>query len=508
MSIKIFSSSQIRSLDASTIQCEPIASIDLMERASWRFVEAFSKEVSSENKITVVAGSGNNGGDGLAVARLLQQKNYDVNVFLVKDADAKLSKDCTENFHRWQNIGGELTTIESEDDVSKLNLQDVTIDGLFGSGLNRPLSGIYAQVVEKMNEKASLIYSIDIPSGLFVEDNSQRSKQDAIVCSTKTLTFQFPKLAFLFPENEPFVPDFEVLDIGLSPDAIEKEKTHFFYLQKEDIREMLHTRKRFSHKGTFGHAYLIAGQQGKMGACVLAAKACLRTGVGLLTVHCPKSGVDILQITVPEAMIDADNDNLENTEFNHLLPKHTIGIGPAIGKGEKVKTMFQHLLSQADKPMVIDADALNLLAENRELISLLPPHSILTPHPVEFERLAGKKFDSAFERLQSAQKLAQEWSVIIVLKGAFTAIALPDGRVFFNSTGNPGMATAGSGDCLTGIITSLLAQHYSSEQAAWIGVYIHGLAGDIALKKVGAMESVIASDLIESIGDAFREVRE
>lgn len=507
MPSKILSAPQIRSIDASTIFNEPTSSIDLMEQASLAFVEAFVREVDPTNKITVFAGCGNNGGDAFAVARILSKRNYKLKVYWVRNAESKLSQDCLENSRRWQNLPQAfLSEIQKEADLECIDFGYVAVDGLFGSGLNRPLSGIYQAVVKKINEQNMPVYSIDIPSGLFVEDNAER-KGGVVLCATKTFTFQFPKLAFLLPENGEFVSDFEVLNIRLLPQAIDEAQTDYFFLQQEDIRQLLHNRSRFSHKGTFGHAMLVVGQYGKMGAAIIASKACLRTGVGLLTVHCPKLGVNALQTSIPEAMIDADVDEYENANLPELLLKYTIGIGPGIGKNEPVKQMLEKLLRQADKPLVLDADALNLLAENPLYISLLPENSILTPHPTEFERLANEKYHTGYDRLQSARRLAKQWKVVIVLKGAYTAIVLPNQTVYFNSTGNPGMATGGSGDALTGMITALLAQGYQSAEAAIIGVYLHGLAGDVALSKIGSMEALLATDLIESIGEAFRRIR-
>jgi ADP-dependent NAD(P)H-hydrate dehydratase / NAD(P)H-hydrate epimerase len=508
MPIKILSASQIRAIDAYSIEHEPISSINLMERASRAFVDAFEKEVSFTNRITVFAGTGNNGGDAFAIARLLFKKGYPVKVFFVKNPEANLSPDCNENMWRWRNLPeAHFKEISKEVDLQCIDCGDVVVDGLFGSGLNRPLSGLYEAAVKKINEHDLPVYSVDIPSGLFVEDNRER-RGGAVVQAKKIYSFQFSKLAFLLPENGVYVPQFEVLDIGLSSKAIEDAETNYFFLQKEDIRKLLHTRERFSHKGTFGHAFLVAGQYAKMGAAVIASKACLRAGVGLLTVHCPKSGVDVLQIAVPEAMVDVDMDENENSELIYLSPKHTVGIGPGIGKGKKVRKMLEKLLRESEKPVVVDADALNLLSEHRELIELLPQNSILTPHPTEFERLAGEKFDSGYDRLLSAKKMAKKWHVVIVLKGAYTAVVLPSGRVYFNPTGNPGMATAGSGDCLTGIITGLLAQGYSPDEASLVGVFVHGLAGDLALERVFSMESLIASDIIEMIGHAFLTIQQ
>lgn len=507
MSIKIFSPSQIRAIDASTIENEPISSLALMERASSAFVAVFKQIISTESQVTVFAGCGNNGGDAFAVARLLSKKGYMVKVYLVRQYDTTLSNDCQENKNKWQNMSSaNYMEINESKDIQRIDYGNVIIDGIFGVGLNRPLDGIYAEVVCAINVQRKPVYSIDIPSGLFADDNTQRNGGE-VIKATKVFTFQIPKLAFMFPENEPFVQDFKVLDIGLNEEEIKKTETPFYLLQKEDVKQMLRTRSRFSHKGNYGHALLIAGQSGKMGAAVIAAKACLRAGVGLITVHCPKYGVGVLQTTVPEAMIDMDESAVENTDLGEISEKFTIGIGPGIGKGIKASSMLQDLLFKANHPIVADADALNIFAENRSLMPNIPHNSILTPHPIEFERMVKQQFTSGYERLQAARRFAMEWHVILVLKGAYTAVVMSDGHVFFNPTGNPGMATAGSGDCLTGILTSLLAQGYSPENTACVGVYLHGLAGDMAVERTGAMESVMACDIVDSIGSAYQQLR-
>lgn len=508
MSVKILNSSQIRAIDKSTIENEPIASIDLMERASSAFAKAFSRNISSKNNLTILAGPGNNGGDAFAIARILKQMGYQVKAYLIRNPESKLSSDCNENMWRWRNSPRMFfREIVNENDLALIDFSDIVIDGLFGSGLNRPLSGLYAKAVQKMNEQNRPIYSIDIPSGLFVEDNTPRQNGE-VVCSTKTYSFQFPKLAFLLPENNRYILDFELLNIGLEQRSIDEAETDYKLIELEDIKRLIHTRSRFAHKGNFGHAYLIAGEYGKAGACILASKACLRSGVGLLTVHCPRSIVNILQTVVPEAMVDPDKDELGNTDITHSPERHTIGIGPGIGKSDGTRMLLEKLLKITDKPLVIDADALNILAENSNLLNHIPKDSILTPHPTEFERLVNKKFVTGYDRLQAAREFAKQKKVILILKGAFTAIISSDGKVNFNPTGNPGMATAGSGDCLTGILTSLLAQNYTPKECAFLGVYLHGLAGDLAVKKIKSKESLIATDIITSISEAFHQINE
>ncbi|NCB08557.1 MAG: NAD(P)H-hydrate dehydratase, partial [Bacteroidia bacterium] len=376
------------------------------------------------------------------------------------------------------------------------------LDGLFGSGLTRPLDGFPAAIVQKINQLENTLVSIDMPSGLMGEDNSGNIPEN-IVKADFTLTFQFPKISFLFAENEIFTGKWEVLPIGLHPEGIEKTPSDVYFIQKEDVRKLFSPRPKFAHKGTFGHALLIAGSFGKMGAAVLASKTCLRSGVGLLTTHVPRLGYSIIQTAVPEAMASTDQHDSIITEFPDLSPFSAVGTGPGLGMKTNTKRALYQLLEKSEKPLVLDADALNILSEFPAWFGKLPENSILTPHPGEFKRLAGEASNS-FENVQKQLQFARDFKVIVVLKGAFTSIATPDGKLFFNSSGNPGMATAGSGDALTGIITGLLAQGFSPINAALAGVFLHGLAGDLAAREKSEF-SLVAGDIIDFMGKAFQE---
>ena len=312
--------------------------------------------------------------------------------------------------------------------------------------------------------------AIDVPSGLFAD---QPSALGFIFKADYTLSFQFPKLAFLFPENDPYVGRFEILDIGLHPRYVEEVETRNLLTVKAMVKPILHSRTKYSHKGTYGHALLIAGSEGKTGAALLGAKACLRTGVGLLSVHLPKMAQLPLQTAIPEAMVDGDESETCFTMFKDLDAYSAVGVGPGLGKADETQRALKRLIQEVQVPLVMDAVALNILSENPTWLAFLPAKTILTPHPKEFERLVGKTTTS-FERLERQRELSMKHNIIIVLKGAHTSITMPNGTCFFNTTGNPGMATAGSGDVLTGIILSLLAQRYSPEEAAVLGVYLHG----------------------------------
>lgn len=497
--MKIFETRQTKIIDQYTIEHEPVSSLDLMERASFSFVREFVSTfpLHPQLKVVVVAGHGNNGGDALAIARLLSSCDYCIEVFLYNPRN-KLSNDCLANLERLRpNTSVRLTEDSDFSNFPVLTKDCVVIDGLFGSGLNAPLSEDYARLITHINASQVPVVAIDIPSGLFGENNFNNRK-DAILRACLCLSFQYPKLSFLFPENKPYVGKWKVLDISLHPDALANTNTPYSLLTHQTISRLIKKRGQFDHKGVYGHALLIAGSMGKTGAAVLASKACLRAGVGLLTCLIPKEGMSVIQTAVPEAMACIQ---LPSSEFS------AIGIGPGMGTDKEAKEKLTAVLLAHRKPMVIDADALNMLAIEPQLMDAVPKESILTPHPKEFDRIAGSS-TSSFERLQKARDLAVRRQVYIVLKGAYTAICTPEDQCFFNSTGNPGMATAGSGDVLTGIILSLLAQGYSSEQAALIGVYIHGLAADMILASgIQSEESLNAGDIPEMLGACFNRLR-
>jgi len=500
--MKFFTTSQIAELDKYTITNEPIEAIDLMERASEQLLHWITSHFDATHRIAVFAGPGNNGGDALAVSRMLSDEDYKVEVF-IPDSGKKFTDSFLINLDRLKNQL-EVKTINWEIDGPLPELQDydLILDGLFGSGLSRPLSGFPATLVKYLNHSGLPIISIDVPSGLMGEDNNGNDPE-AIIRATNTLTFQFPKLSFFFRENERFTGQWEVLPIGLHPTAIDQTQTPWNYSDLPSMVAILKPRGKFSHKGTFGHALLVAGSYGKMGAAVLASKGCLRSGVGLLTIHIPKSGNQILQIAVPEAMVSMDKSENLISGISNLTGYKAIGIGPGIGKANQTAMALELLLENYHAPLVVDADAINILSENPEMMELLPEGSILTPHPLEFERLAGHA-ESDFARLAQAISFARIHRIVLILKGAYTAIVLPDGNCWFNSTGNPGMATGGSGDVLTGILTGLLAQGYTSAEAALLGVYLHGLSGDLAVSGTClSQESLLAGDIADQLGKAF-----
>ena len=502
--MKIFTSAQIHELDKYTIDHEPIKSIDLMERAAIQLTDSIVAEWDKDMKVVVFAGPGNNGGDALAVARMLAVRGYNVSTWLF-NTSGRLSDDCKRNRDRLKDVKqvASFVMVTEEFDPPTLDAQTLVVDGLFGSGLNKPLTGGFASLVKYVNTSPAKVVSIDIPSGLMTESNEYNVKSN-IMKADVTLTLQQPKLSFLFPENQQFIGHVEVLDIGISQEGIDKTDAQFYILEKSDITPCLKRRDPFAHKGSMGHALLVAGSRGMAGAAMLAAKACLRTGVGKVTVHTPACNTLPLQIGVPEVVLDVDSDTNVVSEAVDTDCFKAMGIGPGLGTNENTAIAVIGQMRRAQCPIVVDADALNILAAHKAWLQQIPVGAILTPHIGEFDRLEGVSTDS-YERLSKAMLLAERQHAYIVLKGHYTAIITPGGRVLFSPTGNPGMATAGSGDVLTGIITALLARGYTQGEACAIGTYLHGLAGDIAARSLGE-ESLIASDIINSLPMAFKEL--
>ena len=463
------------------------------QRAAKAITQAITEVWGSATRVIVFAGPGNNGGDALAVARLLLDRNYDVTVYLF-NIQGHLSEDCAANKKRLQEKKSKaLIEVIQEFEPPQLEADTLVVDGIFGSGLNKPLAGGFASLVKYINASPSKVVSIDIPSGLMTEDNTYNVRAN-IIRADMTLTLQHQKLSFLFAENQQFIGQLKVLDIRLSKEGTDKIDANYTLLEEGDIRQRLLPRDPFAHKGKMGNALIIAGSYGMGGAAVLATKACLRIGAGRVTTHTPKRNYMIMQISVPEAVLQFDR---EETTFSE---------GPGLGTSEQTAIAIIAQLRRTQCPLVADADAINILANHRAWLQQLPKGIIMTPHPKEFDRLEGPSSDS-FERLMKARDLAERLQAYILLKGHHTSLCLPDGHIVFNTTGNAGMATAGSGDVLTGIITGLLARGYKQEDACIVGMYLHGLAGDIAAKELG-QESVIASDLIQYLPYAFKRIKE
>jgi hydroxyethylthiazole kinase-like uncharacterized protein yjeF len=500
--MKILPVEKIRKADAYTIANEPVASVDLMERAATTCYHWLRKRVDKKRRVLVFCGLGNNGGDGLVIARLMAQDDYSLEIYIIRYSE-KCSDDFQVNYDRLKDIGKVvLKELMDGDLLPPILPDDVVIDAIFGLGLSKPVVDFPARVIRHINASQALVVAIDMPSGLYNDEHTDAGA-GAVIQADFTLSFQFPKLAFMFSENDSFVGDWKLFDIGLQTGFMSESEVKNFLLTGKMVGALLKSRTKFAHKGFFGHALLIAGSHGKMGASVLASKACLRSGVGLLHTHTSVKGYQVIQTAVPEAMVTIDPEEDCFSVLPDLAPFTAIGVGPGIGLSEKTKKALKLLIQNSAVPLLFDADALTILGENKTWIPFILKNSVFTPHPKEFERLAGKARDD-FHRNQLQREFCIKYGVYMVLKGAQTCICGPDGICWFNTTGNPGMATGGSGDVLTGLILGLLAQKYHPRDACLLGVYLHGLAGDLAAKDQG-MDSLVAGDIVKKIGKAFKK---
>ncbi|MFL9833086.1 NAD(P)H-hydrate dehydratase [Chryseobacterium terrae] len=493
--MKIFTAENIRVADQYTIENEPVSSVQLMERAAFNCAEWIFLNCKHHTKFAIFCGNGNNGGDGFAIARMLYLKGFDVDVFINKNQQ-KFSDDAQVNYKNLKDISG--ISVKDFSEIEKYNFEKtIIVDAIFGTGLSRKPEGIFKKLIETLNSKSNLKISIDIPSGMFADQLNEENS--TIFKADYTLTFQFWKKTFLHPETGKFTGKVVVLDIQLSKEFIENTSTDDFVIDNEVIQSIFKIRQDFAHKGTYGKSIIVGGSYGKIGAVVLATKSALRTGSGLTFSLAPNCGYEILQTSVPEAMFIKGGEN--NIRQIKEQENSVYGIGPGLGTGKDTEKALLEFLKDNHSPLILDADALNIISENKDYVKLIPKKSIITPHPKEFERLFGKTEDS-FERLDLAKTKAKELEIYIVLKDHHTQIITSEGKVFYNITGNSGLAKGGSGDILTGIITSLLAQKYSEEEAAVLGVWLHGKAADFAAEKF-SKEAMQPTDVINELGNVF-----
>lgn len=502
--MKIFTSSTIKELDNATCEAQKIPSIELMERAAAAVSCEIISRFTPSQRIVVIAGPGNNGGDALAVSRYLIEQGFSKVEVILFNIEGKLSRDCEEEKQRLIAIDGvDFTEVRKVFNPPSLGRGDVVVDGLFGSGLNTPLTGGFKSVAQTLTDSGAFIISIDVPSGMFGEWNASTISRNMVHASL-TLTFQFPRLSFFFAENADALGEVKVLDIELDREAMKSVPTPYFYVEERNIRAIMRPRKPFSAKRDYGSVMLFAGSKGMMGAARLSAEAALRSGAGLVTVHSAGCGLVPLQAGFPEAMFEPDKNENFITDMRLHHNHQGVAAGPGIGTNESTIDALEGLLKNSKAPLVLDADALNCMAARPSLLSLVPPFSVITPHQGEFDRLFGEHSRSE-ERLKKGLEMSKRYNMIIVLKGHRTAVIRPTGRVYFNSTGNAGMATAGSGDVLTGMIISFMAQGYRPEHAATLGVYVHGMAGDLAAADLGE-DGMIASDIVARIPRALKKI--
>ena len=495
--MKIFTSKQILELERKTLIEDKISSLEFMERAAEELAQAITADYRDSENIYIFCGKGNNGGDGFAAARLLHYELFNVKVF-IDFKNNTYSGSSEINFNKIKEISGIEILDYLEVENLQINQSDVIVDALFGIGLNRKIEGNAKEIIEILNKKKGLKVALDIPSGLLSDEITPDNF--TVFIADKTYSFQFWKKAFFYPETGKYCGKVEILDIKISERLIDKESTSNFITDDSLIKSIYKKRDDFTNKGTFGSSVIVAGSYGKIGAAVIAAKASLVSGSGLTFVIAPECGYSVLQSAAPEAMFIKGGDlSIEIIE----VPENAVcGIGPGLGTGKETEKSFLNFLKSWKNPLVIDADALNILSKNKLALKSIPEHSIITPHPKEFERLFGESKNS-FERTEIALKMAQKLKIFIVLKGHHTQIITPEHQVYYNITGNSGMAKGGSGDALTGIITALLSQNYSPLEAAIFAVWLHGKAGDFAAEQK-SKEAMLPADLIENIGKVFQ----
>ena len=500
--MKIFSAAQIKEADKKTLEKQDISSEELMERAAGLvFEEIHNRLQNAEIPIKIFCGIGNNGGDGLVIGRLLLEQGYNVTIYVVNYSDQR-SQEFLANYDRVKNMTEKWPSLlKSETDFPQIKSGDFVVDAIFGVGLNRPLVDWVAGLVQHINNSGAFVLAVDLPSGLMAD--RPMSDPDSVIQANYTITFQTPKLSFFLPTTAEFVGDLQVLDIGLDREFLVETNPVAQLIGKTEAKALYTPRKKISHKGTYGHALIVGGSYGKIGSVCLSATAALKAGAGMVTIFAPSCGYEILQTALPEAMVLTDENDKMLSNINHGMDPSVIGFGVGVGTEEKTVQAFEQLLKKNKKPMVVDADGLNIIARNKEFLKLLPEGSILTPHPKELERIIGS-WENDFQKLEMAQQLVEKYKLILVIKGTYT-FTLTSEEMYINSTGNPGMATAGSGDVLTGVITAFVSQGYEPLRAAILGVYLHGKSGDIAAEKLG-FEGVIAGDIAAHTGAAILDL--
>lgn len=495
--MKIFSEAQIEEASAITIKKNNVTTTDLMEHAGVQLFNWLHMRMQgAQVPIYIFCGIGNNGGCGLVLARHLLHHGYNVHIYVVNLSD-KRSKDFLINYDRVKEFKVWPTLLKTADDLPQINRDDIIVDAIFGVGLNRKPETWVKDIMKHLNTCGAFIVSVDVPSGLYPHEAPE--DKEAIIESNYTLTFQAPKLSFFLPETGIYLQQWEPLAIGLDPEYLYTVPVEAQLLDKPDVLPLYVPRQKYSHKGTYGHGLIIGGSYGKIGAVTLASSACLKVGAGLVTALIPECGYTALQASLPEAMVITDDDKyIEKISFD--IAPNSVAIGVGLGTHEKTVKAIETFLKGTKSPLIIDADALNILAKHTALLDLIPELSVLTPHPKELERLIGTWKDD-FDKLEKTKAFAKKYKVVVLIKGAHS-IVVYDEKLYINNTGNPGMATAGSGDVLTGMITGLFAQGYDPLQATIFATYLHGKAGDLAVLDLG-YQAITASTIIDYIGEAY-----
>jgi len=502
--MKIFTTDELLEIYRCTVEEDNISPLELISRVAQGVSEEIISRYLPTKPIAIFAGPGNNGAEALATARNLHTQGYTPQVYLFNIGGDKLNDCCTYMRDRFAELeNAQIVEVVRDFSLPDLNQSYLVVDGLFGTELRDNLTGGFISLVRYINESHATILSIDLPSGLFSDWNANSIHRN-IIHADITLAIQFPRIAFFLKENAPLIGEWKTLDIGLSARAIGNILPTYYLIEREDVKRKLRRRNQFCSKADLGTAAIIAGCYGMMGAAILSARSALKAGVGKLTVYSPRCGYTVIQSTVPEALFKADKNDIVISSITLRNDFNAIAVGPGIGVHEMTVNALEDFLNKAKKPVIIDADAINCISMRPTMLNSIPVLSILTPHAGEFDRLFGPQ-TSEEARLRKAAEMAKYYNVFIVLKGHYTIIARPDGKIYFNSSGTPALATAGSGDVLTGAIVSFLAQGYLPEIAALMGVYIHGLAGEIAESDQGTYGTT-SGDVAAYIGKAIKSI--
>ncbi len=502
--MKIYSNEEIRYIDKYTIENDGVSSMELINRVARGVASEVCARWDSDTPTVIFAGPGNNGADALAVAVKLIESGFDPEIYLFNIGGNKLSPDCRKICDRMMEVPEiRLTEVTQNFSMPQLTDRHLVIDGLFGSGLNKPLEGGFKVLVQRINESGASVVSIDIPSGLYADANDGQIFRD-IIHANLTLAIQTPRRSFFNPETAELVGEWKTLDIGLSEEAMNRINPNCHLIDSHNVRYYLKERNPFCSKADLGNIAIISGSYGMMGAALLATRGALRSGVGKVTTISPRCGYSIIQQGAPEAMFQGDHHDIIITNIVLKSEYSAVAIGPGLGTHDMTVDAVERFIASQKRPLVIDADALNCIAQRPSILYSIPGWSILTPHAGEFDRLFGAQ-KSHEARIQKGLEMARTHNIIIVLKGRFTSIIRPDGKVLINSSGTPAMATAGSGDVLTGILAGILGQGYTPDIASLIGVYIHGLAGEIAEKQCG-MYGTTAGDIARNVGLAIQRI--
>jgi len=503
--MKLFTLEDILGIERQTLTQENTKFHDLVERVGNAAANEIASHWRPSVRTVIFAGPGNDGAYALMTASSLLERGYVPHIYLFNIGGNSLNDECRRcrDILRAKYSSDVLEEVVTKFNIPELGVSDLVIDGLFGPELRQPLTGGFMSLVRYINESGATVVSLDMPSGMCGDWNHNVSARN-VVKADVTLALQYPRLPFFFADFAGLAGQWRVLDIGYSREAAENRQSSFYLIEDDEVRSLLKPREPFSNKSDYGSACLVAGSYGMVGASVLACMGALRAGAGKVTVYGPQCSFSVVQTAAPEAMFMSDKSHHEISDITLPDTFSAIGVGPGIGTSEATVDALDSFIKRYRSPLVLDADALNCIALRPALLNHIPVLSVITPHAGEFDRLFGKQ-SSHEARLLKAVEVSRKYNLLILLKGHYTTLVRPDGKIYINSSGSPAMATPGSGDVLTGVLTAFMAQGYKPEVAALIAAFVHGRAGELASLRHGQY-GVIASDIVNCIGEAIMKI--